>query len=512
MNEDAGGEHPDASDTLDDRRGLADHPLTARRLAKLDALRAAGIDPYPVGAFAPTTTAAELGTEYADLPPGSGTGRRVAVGGRLVGRRDLGRLVFGVLQDVTGRIQLFCDERILGDASMAAFRRLDVGDWIGVHGEVMTTRRGELSVRVEEFLLLAKSLRPLPEKWHGLQDVEQRHRRRYVDLIVNERARATVRARSRIVTALREAFDSRGFLEVETPVLQARPGGALARPFVTHHHALDLDMYLRIALELHLKRLVVGGFERVYEIGRVFRNEGVSPRHNPEFTMLEAYLAYADYVDVMNLVENVVVEVAEAVSGTALREGGGRPLDLAPPWRRVTVLDAVEERTGVRFDLGGSRAEAAARAEGLGVAVADDWGIGKILTEVFEARVEGTLWEPTFVLDYPKEVSPLARTHREDPRLTERFELIVAGRELANAFSELNDPLEQRRRFEAQAAARAAGDEEAHVVDEDFLRALEYGMPPTGGLGIGVDRLVMLLTGEESIREVILFPALRPEH
>ncbi len=502
----------DGPETLaDDASELGAHPLTAQRLAKLERYRAAGIEPYPVGAFAPDVTAAELHADHADLEPGSSTGRVVRVAGRLVGRRDIGKLVFGVLQDETGRIQLFAQRQILGDEDLEGFRDLDIGDWIGVEGEVITTKRGELSVAVARFVLLAKSLRPLPEKWHGLQDVEERHRRRYVDLIVNERARDTAIVRSRIVRELRRAFDRRGFLEVETPVLQIEAGGALARPFVTHHNALDQDMYLRIAEELHLKRLIVGGLGKVYELGRVFRNEGLSPRHNPEFTMLEAYVAYADYHDVMNLVENVIVEVVDEVLGDRLATYQGDTLDFAPPWRRVTMLDAVADVTGVRFELSMDRDAAADLAEDLGIAVDPSWGVGKIVNEVFEEQVERTLVQPTFVYDYPVEISPLARAHRSEPGLTERFELIVAGRELANAFSELNDPLDQRRRFEEQQAARATGDEEAHPIDEDFLRALEYGMPPTGGLGIGVDRLVMLLTDQASIREVILFPAMRPE-
>jgi len=501
----------DGETSADDTAALDAHPLTARRVEKLAALRAAGVDPYPVGAFTPDARAADLHVEYDGLAPAASTGRAVRVAGRLVGRRDFGKLSFGVLQDGTGRIQLFVEEQTLGEEGMGRFRELDVGDWIGVRGEVITTKRGELSVRVAEVTLLAKSLRPLPEKWHGLQDVEERHRRRYVDLIVNEEARRTAVMRSRIVRELRAAFDRRGYLEVETPVLQTQAGGALARPFATHHNALDIDMYLRIAEELHLKRLIVGGFERVYEIGRVFRNEGISPRHNPEFTMLEAYHAYADYHEVMSLVENVLVEVVDELFGTRLVRYQGAELDFAPPWRRVTMIDAVAEATGARFSMGMAPEEAVRLAGSLGVSIDPGWGVGKILEEVFEERVEATLVQPTFVYDYPKEISPLARDHRSEPGLTERFELIVAGRELANAFSELNDPLEQRRRFEAQAAERAAGDEEAHPVDEDFLRALEYGMPPTGGLGIGVDRLVMLLTDQASIREVILFPTLRPE-
>ena len=488
---------------------LQEHFLTAARLAKLEALRAAGGDPYPV-TFTPTATAANLHEAHSGLAPGEGSGARATVAGRLVTLRRLGGLAFGVLADATGRIQLYADGAVLGER-LDAFTDLDPGDWVGASGEVIRTRRGELSVKVEEFALLAKALRPLPEKWHGLQDVEVRHRRRYLDLAVNPQARRVVAARSRILASLRSTLDGRGFLEVETPTLQAQAGGALAKPFVTHHHAVNADMYLRIATELYLKRLIVGGVERVYEIGRTFRNEGVSPRHNPEFTMLEAYQAYTDYFGMIELTEALVGEAALAAIETTELEYLGRPMSLRAPWRRVTYLQATAEATGMPWDMAMPLERAREQALDLGLEVHPDWGVGKIVAEAFEARAEPGLWEPTVVMDYPKEISPLARDHRSEPGLVERFEVIVAGRELANAFSELNDPLEQRRRFEAQAAARARGDEEAHPLDEDYLMALEYGMPPTGGLGIGVDRLVMLLTGEESIREVILFPALLPE-
>jgi lysyl-tRNA synthetase class 2 len=496
MNDDTGG-------------SLEDHRLTAARLAKVEAARAAGVEPYPVR-YERTATAADVHAGHGHMGPGEASGATVSVAGRLLNTRDLGRIAFGVLQDWSGRIQLFAEADLLGDR-FAAFVDLDPGDWIGVSGEVITTKRGELSVRVEGLTLLAKGLRPLPEKWHGLTDVEQRHRRRYVDLIVNEDAAAVLRARTATVRALRESLDRRGFVEVETPMLHLLPGGALARPFTTHHNALGVDMYLRIAIELHLKRLIVGGVDRVYEIGRVFRNEGVSPRHNPEFTMLELYQSLADYTDMIDLTEAVVVEACGAVAGGTELEFEGRPLSLATPWRRIDYVGSVAETTGVEWDLRMPIESARDRALELGVGVEPGWGVGKIISEVWEAHVEPTLWEPTVVLDYPKEISPLARDHRSRAGLVERFEVIVAGRELANAFSELNDPVEQRRRFEAQAAARARGDEEAHPVDEDFLRALEYGMPPTGGMGLGVDRLVMLLTGQASIREVLLFPHLRPE-
>jgi lysyl-tRNA synthetase class 2 len=493
----------------EDRSELEEHRLTAARLAKVEAMRAAGEDPYPVR-FERTATAVELRSRYGELAAGSATGVTVTVAGRLINTRHVGGLAFGVLRDATGDIQLFVEKATLGDR-FGAFNDLDGGDWVGASGEVITTKRGELSVRVHEFSLLAKGLRPLPEKWHGLVDVEKRHRLRYVDLIVNQAARVVMERRIEIVQSIRESLLARGFLEVETPVLHHVPSGGLATPFVTHHDALDIDMYLRIALELHLKRLIVGGVDRVFEIGRVFRNEGVSPRHNPEFTMLEVYQALADYGDMATLTEALVVEAAERVLGTTEITYDGRAMSLRTPWRRLDYVGAVAAATGADWDPVMPVAAARTRATAAGVAVDQAWGTGRIIAEVFEALVEPTIWEPTVVLDFPEEISPLARAHRSRPGLTERFEVSVAGRELANAFSELNDPVEQRRRFETQAAARDAGDHEAHPMDEDFLHALEYGMPPTGGMGMGIDRLVMLLTDQTSIREVVLFPHLRPE-
>jgi len=493
----------------DERSSLDENPLTAARLAKIDALRFAGVEPYPYR-FERSTFADDLRDRHRDLEPEARTGESVVVAGRLMGMRDIGSLAFGVLADPTGRIQLFAEESVLGEG-FAAFTDLDVGDWIGAEGEVITTRRGELSVRVESFTLLAKGLRPLPEKWHGLKDVEQRHRQRYVDLIVNERARQVASDRIAIVESLRRSLSERGFLEVETPTLHSLPTGGHARPFDTHHDALGIDMFLRIALELHLKRLVVGGMERVFEIGRVFRNEGVSTTHNPEFTMLEVYQALADYTDMIDLTEALVVGAAKAVLDGTEVEYKGRALSFAAPWARLDYFASVAEATEVDWspDMDVATARAAARAAG--VEIEEGWGVGKLAEEVFGSLVEPTLWDPTIVLNFPKEISPLAREHRSRPGVVERFEVIVAGTELANAFSELNDPVEQRRRFEDQVEARAAGDDEAHPMDEDYLRALEYGLPPTGGMGMGIDRLVMFLTGEESVREVILFPHLRPE-
>ncbi len=493
----------------DERSSLDENRLTAARLAKVDRLRDAGVEPYPYR-FERTAFAADLHDRHGDLGSGATTDEQVVVAGRLMGMRDMGSLVFGVLLDPSGRIQLFADESVL-EGGFAAFSDLDVGDWIGVAGEVMTTRRGELSIRVEGFTLLAKGLRPLPEKWHGLKDIEQRHRQRYVDLVVNERARRTAAKRIATIESLRRSLSDRGFVEVETPTLHTLPTGGHALPFETHHDALGIDMYLRIALELHLKRLVVGGMERVFEIGRVFRNEGVSTIHNPEFTMLEVYQGLADYTDMIVLTEALVIEAATAVHGGTEIEFKGKDLSLAAPWDRLDFFGSVAEATGTDWTPDMDLETARSSATAAGVSIEQGWGVGKLAAEAFETLVEPTLWNPTFVLNHPKEISPLAREHRSRPGVVERFEVIVAGTELANAFSELNDPVEQRRRFEAQVAARSAGDVEAHPMDEDYLRALEYGLPPTGGMGMGVDRLVMLLTGEESVREVILFPHLRPE-
>ncbi|MGH9011638.1 MAG: lysine--tRNA ligase [Acidimicrobiia bacterium] len=482
----------------------------ARRLGEVESIRAAGGDPYPVR-FDRDRTAASLHEEFGSLEPGTETGVAVRVAGRLLLIRRQGKLIFATLRDGTAAIQLFVSQAEVGEEGMATFGGLDLGDWVGVEGEVMTTRRGELSVKVRSFALLAKSLRPLPDKWHGLSDVDTRFRRRYVDLIVNEEARRVFVIRFAAISAIRRFLDGQGFIEVETPVLHPVPGGAAAKPFVTHHNALDMDLFLRIAPELYLKRLIVAGFERVYEIGRVFRNEGLSTRHNPEFTMLEAYQAYADYTEMMTLTEELVAHAAREATGSTTVELDGQPVDLAPPWPRRTLRELVTEHAGVDVHPAMPVAELQKICDTLGVAYDPKWGPGKLVLEIFEKTTEHALVGPTFVLDYPREVSPLARPHRDDPALVERFEVIVAGRELANAFSELNDPVDQRRRFEDQAALAAGGDEEAQPVDEDYLLALEYGLPPCGGLGIGIDRLAMLLAGVPSIREVILFPHLRPQ-
>ncbi|MEX1279942.1 MAG: lysine--tRNA ligase [Acidimicrobiia bacterium] len=492
-----------------DEGGLAG--LLAARRQKLEALRDAGIDPFPVGVPKPDATAAGLAAAHPDLEPGTETGEHVTVGGRLVGLRSFGKLRFGVLRDQTGDIQLFVQQNALDEDSFARFSELDLGDWVVASGEVITTKKGELSVKVDDWVLAAKSMRPLPDKWHGLADRGERFRRRAVDLAVNPEARATAFTRSRVVSALRRAYESRGFLEVETPMLQVQPGGALARPFVTHHNALDIPMYLRIAPELYLKRLVVGGFERVFELNRNFRNEGVDATHNPEFTMLEAYEAYADGDDVMATAEEVLREVVTEVVGTTSFSVGDRTIDLTGDFARLPISEAVSEAVGTDVDPTWPRGELAAIARRHGVEPEEGHGSGKIVERLFEALVEPHLWDPVFVTEFPTEVSPLARAHRSKPGVTERFELFMGRWEIANGFTELNDPDEQRSRFESQAAARAAGDDEAHRVDEDYLAALEQGMPPTGGIGIGVDRLVMLLTGHTTIREVVLFPHLRPD-
>jgi lysyl-tRNA synthetase, class II len=490
-----------------DRPPPAEDVLAARR-EKLDRLRAAGIEPYALR-FDRDATAAEVADRWGELEAGGSAGRSVRVAGRLVGLRRMGKLWFGVLRDGTGDLQLFLAEDTLEDWKL--LEDLDLGDWVGAEGEVVKTRRGELSVKAARLTLLSKALRPLPEKWHGLRDVELRFRRRYLDLATNRESRERAEAKARLLGAFRRHLDDLGFLEVETPVLQSVPGGGLAKPFITHHDALDLDMYLRIAPELYLKRLLVGGFERVYEIGRTFRNEGISPKYNPEFTMLEAYQAYASYEDMMELSEGLVKVGAQAVNGSLSFRFGDRTVDLGKPWPRVTVLDLVSQAVGRGVSLDTPVKELQALADERGVNHDPGWPAGKLVMELFEKLVEATLIEPTIVKDFPREVSPLARPHRDDPRLTEHFDLILGGVEIIPAYSELTDPDEQRARFEMQQAQARAGDDEAHPYDEEFLVALEHGMPPAGGMGLGVDRLLMILTDAPSLREVILFPALRPE-
>jgi lysyl-tRNA synthetase class 2 len=486
----------------------SDDPFRRVRLEKLDALRGLGVDPYPVG-FARTDEAAALDARYIELPAGTQTNEQARVAGRIRAIRNSG--MFIDLHDASGKIQVFCHKDFLPAEGLAMLRLLDIGDLIGVEGRVRRTPRGELTVNATALTMLAKALRPLPEKYHGLADIELRYRQRYLDLIMNPQSRETLRRRSRVVAAMRGFLSARGYLEVETPMLHTIPGGAAARPFITHHNALDIDLYLRIAPELHLKRLVVGGLaEKVFEINRCFRNEGLSPRHNPEFTTLELYEAYVDYRAMMSLTEAIVAHVAEAATGGTRLAYGGAEIDLTPPWPRRSMAELVLEATGVDFlaiDNAASAREAAAR---LGCALTGKENWGQALEAAFAARVEDRLIQPTHVTGFPRDISPLAKADRNDPRLVERFETYIYGWEIANAFSELNDPIDQRARFEAQMLARAAGDEEAQPLDEDYVMALEYGLPPCGGLGIGIDRLVMLLTDSPSIRDVIAFPTLRP--
>ena len=456
-----------------------------------------------------TDRAADLQAAHADLADGAGSGVTATVAGRVMLLRDMGKLAFATLRDSSGSIQLMATAKATDDYK--GLTGLTLGAWIVATGEVIRSNKGELSVRVERWQLLAEARRGFGDKWKGITDTDLRYRQRYADLWANDDSLRVFQARSRVMSETRRFLEDRGFVEVETPLLHPIPGGALARPFETHHNALDLDLYLRIAPELYLKRLVVGGLERVFELGRVFRNEGLSPRHNPEFTMLELYQAYADYSDMMALTEELVAHLARAVTGSAVVTYGDREVDVTPPWTRASLIDLVEQHAGVRIDVRMPVDELRRIAADHGVAVDEAWGPGKLVLEIYEKTTEAELWGPVFVTDYPKEVSPLARDHRELPEMVERFEPIVAGRELGNAFSELVDPDEQRRRFEDQARARAGGDAEAMVVDDDYVRALEYGLPPTGGLGIGMDRLVMLLTDTHAIRDVILFPTLRPE-
>ena len=484
--------------------------LIRRRHAKMEALRARGLDPFG-GRFPVSHGAGELVARLKEAGEDElKSFGQVRLAGRVVSFRDHGKTCFAHLRDRTGAIQLYARADGLGDR-FPLFRDLDVGDFVGVTGELMRTRTGELTVQVKEMEFLAKALRPLPEKWHGLKDVETRYRRRYVDLVVNPHVRETFVLKSRLIQTLRAFLDARGFLEVETPMMQPIPGGATARPFKTHHNALDMALYLRIAPELYLKRLVVGGLERVYEINRNFRNEGISTQHNPEFTMLEFYQAYADYNDLMQLTEEMFVDLGQTLRGRLELSYQGETLNLAPPWRRLPFFQALGEALGVAVTPATPAAEVARAAAARGVAVpagaspVEAWGL------VFDALVQPELLQPTFVIDFPIELSPLSKRKRDDPRLVDRFELYICRREIANAYSELNDPIDQRRRFEEQEAQRARGDDEAQWLDEDYVRALEYGMPPTAGEGIGIDRVVMLFTDSPSIRDVILFPHLRPE-
>lgn len=496
---------------MDDNR-INDVPATAEELnelmrvrrEKLAAIAAQGIEPFG-RKYNFTHHAADILGGFEQLE-----GQTVRVAGRVMAVRGHGKASFAHLMDMSGRIQLYFRQDALGEQLYERFKLLDIGDIIGVEGEVFRTQKGEISVKVASFDILAKSLRPLPEKWHGLKDVETRYRQRYLDLIVNPEVRDTFVVRSRVIQALRRWLDDQGYLEVETPMMHPIAGGAAARPFVTHHNALDMKLYMRIAPELYLKRLIVGGFERVYEINRVFRNEGISIKHNPEFTLLELYQAFADCNDIMALTEQIISQAAIAVLGTSRLTYQGQEIDLTPPWPRISMTDAIKQYAGIDFAGVKTVAEARAVADKLGVHYEPKQGVGAILNSVFEEVAEKHLVQPTFITGHPTEISPLAKRNKDNPEITDRFEAFIFAREIANGFSELNDPIDQKERFISQVAQRESGDDEAHMMDEDYVTALEFGMPPTGGLGIGIDRLVMFFTDNYSIRDVILFPHMRP--
>ena len=474
------------------------------RREKLKELQDAGADPFQQVRFERTNYTTDIRDKFDEME-----GKTVRLAGRMMSKRIMGKASFADLSDRYGRLQLYIKRDALGDEAYKGFKKLDIGDLIGIQGEVFRTQKGEISVAVNELTLLSKNLIPLPEKWHGLKDTDMRYRQRYVDLIINPEVRDVFEKRSAIVREIRRFMDGRGFMEVETPCLNTIPGGAAARPFITHHNALDIDMYMRIATELHLKRLIVGGFEQVYEIGRIFRNEGMDTKHNPEFTTIELYQAYTDYQGMMDITEDMVVHVCQTVLGTTHVTYQGTELDFSKGWKRMTMADAVKEYSGLDFmAMNQEEALAAVKAKGLEVEKnKESWG--DLLAQCYDEYVEANLIQPTFITDYPVEVSPLAKRKPSDPRLTERFECFVYGRELCNAFSELNDPIDQRQRFERQVELRNAGDDEASMMDDDFVTALEYGMPPTGGMGMGIDRLVMLLTDSASIRDVLLFPTMK---
>ncbi len=486
------------------REGLDEGEEITRRKKVAEGWRGLGVSPYG-GKFLKDTEAQEVTDRFEQLE-----GKHVSLAGRIMTIRSHGKASFADLRDQSGKIQLYFKQDILGDAEYGKFLMVDLGDIVGARGKVFRTRRGEISVQVEQLTMLTKALRPLPDKWHGLKDVDARYRQRYVDMIANPDVRKTFLVRSAIVAGIRRFMEARGFVEVETPSMHTIAGGAAAKPFITHHNALDMDLYLRIATELHLKRLLVGGMEKVYEMGRIFRNEGISTKHNPEFTSIEAYQAYADYYDMMELTESLVADAAKNAVGSTKVSYQGQEIDLTPPWPRRTMAQLVRELLGE--DIAAMSDEQARKAAArLGLEVDKDATMGMCLNAAYDELVEPKLIQPTIVMDYPIEVSPLAKKREEDPRFTYRFEAVCVGRELANAFSELNDPIDQRQRFESQVDERQKGDEEAHMMDDDFVTALEYGMPPAGGLGIGIDRLVMLLTDSASIRDVILFPTMRPK-
>ena len=480
------------------------------RREKLNELYEKGLDPFGKR-FERSHLAAEILEKYSELEKEELDIQNISVtiAGRVMTKRGKGKAGFAHIQDLSGQIQIYVRQDAVGEEQYEIFNLIDLGDIVGIKGQVFKTKVGELSIKASSFEILSKSLRPLPDKFHGLKDVEQRYRQRYLDLIMSEESKQTFITRSQIIRSIRNYLDHNGYLEVETPMMHAIAGGAAARPFVTHHNTLDMTLYMRIAIELHLKRLIVGGLEKVYEIGRVFRNEGVSTRHNPEFTMIELYEAYADYQDIMELTENLVAHVAQEVLGTTTVQYGEYEIDLKPQWKRLHMVDAIKEYTGVDFWNITSTEEAKQLAKENGIAYKETMEYGHIVNEFFEQKVEEKLIQPTFIFGHPVEISPLAKKNPDDPRFTDRFELFIVAREHANAFTELNDPIDQRERFEAQLVEREQGNDEAHEMDEDFVEALEYGMPPTGGLGIGIDRLVMLLTNSASIRDVLLFPQMR---
>lgn len=478
------------------------------RREKLAVLRENGEDPFSVTKFDRSDCISSIREKYDAYK-----GKVVTVAGRMMSKRVMGKMSFAELRDGSAQIQLCVKRDEMGDEPYKKYKKLDIGDLIGVTGEVFKTQKGEISIRTSQIILLSKSLRPLPEKFHGLTNTDLRYRQRYVDLIVNPDVKNAFVTRSKVMTAIRNYLDSRGYMEVETPILNTIPGGANARPFITHHNTLDIDMYLRIAPELYLKRLIVGGFEKVYEMGRLFRNEGMDVKHNPEFTTIELYEAYTDYVGMMNLTEDMIKTVAEQVLGTTKITYQGEEIDLGSPWKRMTMLESIKEYTGLDFSEVKDAKAAKKLAESIGVEIDEENGPlskGEIISVVFEEKVEEQLVQPTFIYEYPVEISPLAKRYADNPDYTERFEVFITRREFGNAFSELNDPIDQKERFKKQVEKREAGDEEAGMMDEDYVNALEYGLPPTGGLGIGIDRLVMLLTDSSSIRDVLLFPTMKP--
>ncbi len=484
---------------------LDENHLIKVRKEKLEELKNQGKNPFEITKYDRTHTSEDVKNNYEELE-----GKDVNIAGRIVAKRIMGKASFCHIQDMQGRIQSYVSINDLGEENYSEFKTYDIGDIIGITGFVFKTRTEEISVHAKKVVLLTKSLRPLPEKFHGLKDTELRYRQRYVDLIMNPEVKDTFLKRNKIIKEIKRILDDKGYVEVETPILNTIAGGATARPFITHHNTLDMDMYLRIAPELYLKRLIVGGFDKVYEMGRLFRNEGISVKHNPEFTSIELYSAYEDYNDMMDITEEIISTVAQNVLGTTKITYQGTPIDLTPGWKRIPMIDAIKEVTGVDFNTLNTDEEASEAARNIGVAVEGTLVRGEVINLVFEEKVEETLVQPTFIIDYPVEVSPLTKRKPSDPRLVERFEVFIGGREYGNAYSELNDPIDQYERFLDQVRQKNSGNEEANDMDEDFVQSLEYGMPPTGGLGIGIDRLIMLLTDSASIRDVLLFPTMKP--